>query len=172
MQTYTCKKGCCKILINIVKHNHSFNYRQKQNKRKAGVFIYDPAENRILLVQSKGNLWGSPKGTLELNETEVEGAIREVKEETGLVVNPYYFTRYTKIKGRSIYYYLEKKTCDVEVQNCKSQDANGITWIKLECLMDCVKNGNITLSQHCRMVFLNFLGIEFPSDDFVRITKK
>lgn len=43
--------------------------------------------NKVLLVFEKGrNFWGFPKGHMEENETELETAIREVKEEVGLDV--------------------------------------------------------------------------------------
>ena len=55
----------------------------------AGAIIYTLKENNILYLLIKdfhGN-FGFPKGHLENNETEVQAAIREIKEEVGLVVN-------------------------------------------------------------------------------------
>lgn len=55
----------------------------------AGAIIYTLKENNILYLLIKdfhGN-YGFPKGHLENNETEVQAAIREIKEEVGLVVN-------------------------------------------------------------------------------------
>lgn len=42
--------------------------------------------NKVLLVQESEGHWGLPKGHVEGNETEVETAKREVKEETNLDV--------------------------------------------------------------------------------------
>ena len=42
--------------------------------------------NKVVLIQQKKGNWGFPKGRIEKNETEVETAIREVKEETNLDV--------------------------------------------------------------------------------------
>jgi len=54
-----------------------------------GAFVFD-AENRVLLVeraQSPGaGLWTVPGGKLEHGETLVQAVAREVREETGLVV--------------------------------------------------------------------------------------
>lgn len=48
-----------------------------------GVVIVD-ANNRVLLGHNtNGDYWGFPKGRQDPNETEIETAIREVKEETG-----------------------------------------------------------------------------------------
>jgi ADP-ribose pyrophosphatase YjhB (NUDIX family) len=152
-----CLKGCCQIKISIFNTEEKRPHRR--SFRKAGAFIVDPEENRILLVQSRGNLWGPPKGTLE-NETSIECAIREVKEETGLEIKATEFQRVIKIKNRAIYYYIERKTEQVHVQNTHNNDANGITWIKLDCLKDCVTHGNITLNQHCKIGLKRFMGID------------
>lgn len=42
----------------------------------------------LLIKNKKGNNWGFPKGHMEIYETERETAIREVKEETGLSIQP------------------------------------------------------------------------------------
>ncbi|MEY8661664.1 NUDIX hydrolase [Ligilactobacillus faecis] len=51
----------------------------------ACVILEDEA-GRILLQQRTSGKWGLPGGLLELGETLAETAIREVKEETGLIV--------------------------------------------------------------------------------------
>ena len=44
--------------------------------------------NKVLLVYEKNrNFWGFPKGHVENGETEIETALREVKEEVGLDVD-------------------------------------------------------------------------------------
>lgn len=175
-RTYPCEKGCCSIKVKI--YNQSPVHRPRRgNCRKAGVFIYDPKEDRVLLVQSRGQLWGPPKGTLEveLNETSVQCAIREVKEETGLDVVGENFSRATKIKNRAMYYYVERDTCDVEVQHhedCKDNDANGITWIKVQCLEECILAGRIVLNQHCKIAFRRFMDKIFPKSGFVKVENK
>ncbi len=45
--------------------------------------------DRILLVQSRDDYcWSTPGGAIELNETPADAVVREVWEETGLVVTP------------------------------------------------------------------------------------
>ena len=52
----------------------------------AGVLIFD-ADRRVLLVRhSEGNLWTSPGGMVEPYETPADAAVREMWEETGLLV--------------------------------------------------------------------------------------
>ena len=59
-----------------------------ENKETSvGAFIYkiESGEILFLLIYSKrNNEWGFPKGHVEPNETELETAKREIKEETGI----------------------------------------------------------------------------------------
>jgi ADP-ribose pyrophosphatase YjhB (NUDIX family) len=169
-RTYHCEKNCCKIEVCEYK-NASWYKRRKGPSIKAGVFIYDPVEGSVLLVQSRGLLWGCPKGTLESekNETTIECAVRELKEETGIDANPENFVKVTNIKNRAIYYYMEMKTCEVKVQTHEGNDANGITWIKMSCLEDCINSGMISLNQHARVVFKKFMDKSFPKGDFKKV---
>jgi len=59
-----------------------------KSEKSCGVIVYlDKPDTRYLVVKSKTNdYWGFPKGHIEENETEIDAAIREVKEETGLEV--------------------------------------------------------------------------------------
>ena len=157
---YVCDNMCCNIItcFSIYKTFH------KRNNKKAGIFIYDPSEDRVLLVQSSGLYWGPPKGTLEetLGETILECAIREVKEETGLLISPQELKGELKIKNKITYFYCERKTCTVEIQKMEGNDANGITWIKLPCLIDLVKNKKMLINKHCQIACNKFLGTKFP----------
>ena len=59
------------------------------NEKSCGAVIFRIENGRLsfLAVKNrKGHNWGFPKGHVELGETEVETALREVKEETGLTV--------------------------------------------------------------------------------------
>jgi 8-oxo-dGTP pyrophosphatase MutT (NUDIX family) len=53
----------------------------------AVVFRWEEGTARFLLVKNRnGRHWGFPKGHVELDETEQQTAMREVREETGLAV--------------------------------------------------------------------------------------
>ena len=77
-----CDCGGCIFEMSIYDSDKGFS----RNRRKAGVVIFNPPTESVLLVQSRGNLWGFPKGSIEENETIKDAAIREVREETGLKV--------------------------------------------------------------------------------------
>lgn len=53
-------------------------------RRSARVILVD-AEDRVLLFRS-GELWFTPGGGIEVGETVVQAAVRELQEETGLRV--------------------------------------------------------------------------------------
>ena len=95
---------------------------------------------------------------------------KKVYEETGIIISQKQFLSAIKIQDRAIYYYIEMKECDIEVQNSiEDNDANGVTWIKPDCLEKLIKNGNILLSQHCRIVFSYFLKKYFSNSVFIKV---
>ena len=165
--TFKCKNGCCDITIKPYIWNNSFDVRGPARKSKAGVFIIDPDTNKILLIQSCGNLWGPPKGSVNYGESQRKCAIREVKEETGLEISDESFSKATKVNKNAIYFYMELKQCAVSVQeHIPNNDANGICWISPECLVDCVQTGSMTLTSHCKILLNRFLNINCPDSGF------
>ena len=157
---YSCLDNCC--TIQIEQYNPVFHHRHDNKRRyKAGVFICDPTTRKILLVQSRGRLWGPPKGTMDDDESVEDCAIREVKEETGLDVEPKNFTDFVSIKNRATYYYMEMSQCPVKVQDhIPGNDANGIGWINIDCLDKLIKNGDVNITQHCRHIIQKFLNCD------------
>ena len=90
----------------------------------AGVaIIYD---NRILLIHPTGASWqrgtcGIPKGRLEAGEDPIEGAIRELREETGITIssdqldpepNRVDFYQGNKISGHLVYFICKINSLD------------------------------------------------------------
>lgn len=171
IENFKCHDGCCDIKIKPYVDTDE-EYDTRISFRKAGVCIYDPKRNKVLLIQSKGNLWGFPKGSLEYAESDRICAIREVLEETGLVISCKEFIKSTCIRNDAIYYYMEKDMCEVFVQDhIPNNDATGIGWIKLDCLVKLVDNGNITPNSHCRTVLSRFMNIILPYTNFILVTK-
>ncbi len=60
-----------------------------RHEKSCGALVYrvNNNEHELLLVRHKaGGHWSFPKGHVEAGETELQTALREVREETGLVV--------------------------------------------------------------------------------------
>jgi 8-oxo-dGTP pyrophosphatase MutT (NUDIX family) len=170
VKTFYCVKKCCKVFIKTYKPTPRYFNR---NYKKAGVFIYDPKQDKVLLVQSRGHLFGPPKGTLNIGENELDCAVREVKEETGIDIVPENIKKALRIKNRAIYYYLEMDTCDINVQEgMEENDANGITWIKMKCLENAIKDGNIVLNHYARIVFEEFMDKSFEKSNWTLVKRK
>ena len=172
LNTYYCRDKCCKVYIKEYHPQRSF-IPYRNNYRKAGVFIYDPKQDRVLLVQSRGHLFGPPKGTLNQGEQDRHCAVREVKEETGLDISCDDFTKAVKIRNKAIYYYLEMDTCPIKVQNSiEDNDANGITWIKMKCLENAISDGNIVLNHYAKIVFYKLMNKTFPKSNWTIVSRK
>lgn len=123
-----------------------------------GAFLYKIENNDILflLVYSKRNSeWGFPKGHVDINETELETAKREIKEETGIIniefekgfrcIDTYKIkgtleTTKNRIIDKNVIYYLARTNsnfvgcCDEEISEGK--------WLKYEQAVSCLKYDN------------------------------
>lgn len=51
--------------------------------KKAGVICFDNCGRHLLVKEKTSNKWGFPKGSVEKNESLVDCALREFREETG-----------------------------------------------------------------------------------------
>jgi 8-oxo-dGTP pyrophosphatase MutT (NUDIX family) len=88
-----------------------------KEEKSCGCLIFDG--NKVLLIKSVNDVWGFPKGHMEGNETELETAKREVKEETNLDVKIFEDRRYT------IKYVIEEKDVFKEVVYFKAEKIGG-----------------------------------------------
>lgn len=150
MNVHNCKKKCCQFMVDIhfkfKPHNHNIN--------KGGIILYDCKKNTILFVQSCNNLWGFPKGSLLPNEDYITGALRELKEETGIELTLKEKSQLSEpyiIKKTNYYYMLPYKQCNVNIQyNKHNDDANGIGWFNLFCIQELVYSNKIKINYNTR----------------------
>ncbi len=120
------------------------------SRSKAGAVISDEKGN-VILVQSRGNLWGFPKGSLEKGESPITGAIREVSEETGIQLTPEQLGEKIKV-NRSTYFQVNIKRIALSVQKFPGNDVNAISWISPACLEYLVNIGKIFLNSHAKKI--------------------
>jgi ADP-ribose pyrophosphatase YjhB (NUDIX family) len=141
-----------------IEYSKKHNYEYKKRK-KAGVIVHDKTQNKLLIIQSRGNLWGFPKGSLKINETFVDCAIRELYEETGIMLEKHQINTQNsiQIKSSNMYFYINMKECNVNIQNhILDNDANGIGWININCIKQNKFNNLIKFNKHFTMCFEYF----------------
>lgn len=105
----------------------------KQEKSCGCIIINN---DKVLLVKHNQGHWDFPKGHVEKGETEVETAIREVKEETNLDVSVQKERRYVveyypeeNIKKEVVYFLATNTSSEVIPQESEIEK---IEWVKLD----------------------------------------
>lgn len=147
----SCKRGCC-VLKMVEWRGDVSETKSRRCSRKSGVVIYDSATSEILLVQSRGNLWGMPKGTLDVGEDSKSGAIREAYEETGIELTASDLGD-SFVLGSATYYMVPftKTEVSLQIQDGKN-DASGIGWVRLACVDEMLRNNKIKLTHHANII--------------------
>lgn len=168
--SFKCNSGCCNLYINKsfkevwISEEEWFKTHKRPtlNKiKKAGTFIFDPKSEKILIVQSRGKFWGSPKGSIDDDESIKHCAVRETMEETGIIIQENILNKFSCIKGKCIYYDLEVSEFNPSIQTgIKDNDASGIGWIKINCLKNLIDKGYIIINQHLRLLIKKKFNID------------
>ena len=117
----------------------------KKEKSCGCIIIKD---NKVLLIYEKNSkYWGFPKGHMEGNETELETAKREVKEEVNLEVeineNKRYELRYIindKIDKTTVLYIATPKSEEITMQESEIEDAK---WCSFENALETLTFANL-----------------------------
>ncbi len=145
-----CTHGCCTAKISTYTRRYvpvmETEEERRTHKKKAGVFVYDPEGDKLLLVQSCGRFWGPAKGSMEVGEDIQTAAARELAEETGLVVPTSELTHRLYLKNSSHYYFLlrmKESDAAIGVQNPGSNDANSVGWFRVACLKQKLEEGKM-----------------------------
>jgi ADP-ribose pyrophosphatase YjhB (NUDIX family) len=148
----------------MLKMERSFTRKAIKYKKKvfkSGMFIYDNNQDKVLLVQSRGRLWGFPKGSVNQNESLKDGAVREVSEETGLIISANDIGNIVyKPVPRSTYYFIYKDECRVSTSSTgmTDNDATGIGWMHMNCIEQLYSTGLLQLTSPCLRVLKLFTG--------------
>ncbi|MEX0920258.1 MAG: NUDIX domain-containing protein [Candidatus Pacearchaeota archaeon] len=123
--------------------------KTKYMKSAGGVVFYIiGGKIRYLLLRHKktGSHWGFPKGRVEVNETEKQTALREIREETGInnlkALNSFreierysFFKNNIKIKKKVIYFLVEVDSLNVtlseeHLESCWEEFSEAIEKLK------------------------------------------
>jgi bis(5'-nucleosidyl)-tetraphosphatase len=110
-----------------------------RSEHSAGVVVYMGEPREFLLLHYPSGHWDFPKGHVEAGETDLQAALREVQEETGIrtvEVHPgflhtfeYYYKREGTTMRKSVSYFVGRVTAK-EVQ--VSHEHRGFVWLPYE----------------------------------------
>lgn len=170
-QEFFCRRQCCHYYVRPYSGRppyYSHRSPSYHGIRKAGSFVYDQEKRKMLLVQSRGLMWGPPKGSLNVGETPIQCAHREVHEETGLVLDLTEATPAIAL-SRSLFYLTEMTECPVQIQahpnNLEANDANGIGWFSVDCVRRMVADGEFAINQPCRSLIQRVFQVDVEAND-------
>jgi ADP-ribose pyrophosphatase YjhB (NUDIX family) len=147
---YDCPNGCCQLIYwKRVPEEINTQYPDIKNRYKAGVIM--ESDDKVLIVQSRGHMWGFPKGSLEYGETTIKGAERELREETGISLKipadsqifKIYHTTYFTIKMR-------KPICISKIKSIHNNDSTGVGWISLSCIKKALELDDLLVNSHLK----------------------
>ena len=113
-------------------------------EKSCGCIVID-GRNVLLVKQTKGH-WSFPKGHMEEGESEIQTAVREVKEETNVDAIPdetkRYVEEYLMDNGnmKQVIYFVSKQ----ESSNIKAQESEiaEITWLPFEKALETITYDN------------------------------
>lgn len=152
---FVCKCKMCNVSFKNIDTGKDSDYGPYDNNiKRAGTFIH--TENpikKILLVQSYNGKWGPPKGKIELNETSLDCAIRETREETGLNVLNIITNCKTFNNKWDIYNIKLPTTTIIDPQ---SDEITGYGWFSYECV---IRNRNL-LNHPAKLAIREFTTIK------------
>lgn len=117
-----------------------------KKEKACGTIIID--NNKVLLIRQKQGFYGFPKGHVEGNETEVETAIRETKEETNLdvVVDESKRFEISYIVNdnidKNVVYFLAKLTVENKVV-AQEEEINEVIWVDIDKAGDILTFDNL-----------------------------
>ena len=117
-----------------------------KKEKACGTIIID--NNKVLLIRQKQGFYGFPKGHVEGNETEVETAIRETKEETNLdvVVDESKRFEISYIVNdnidKNVIYFLAKLTGENNII-AQEEEINEVLWVDIDKAEDILTFDNL-----------------------------
>ena len=140
----TIDTNCCKLTFK--KYKYKLCFSKEKPKKKGGIILLDLSQHKILLIQSRGDKWGVPKGSIEATDRNIKDcAIREMFEETGLMIPSYLLEDpYIQIKNRT-YFLILHNLCSAIADS----DATGIGWLCLNCARELFNDKKIDLTKDC-----------------------
>lgn len=156
MENITCFRNC---KCTLKKFPQTFQYYDEPeivNRKCAGVCVI--SKNGVLINQSHNLFWGIPKGLVENEETLKECALRELFEETGIILNNNIFSKYIfsfryKNLNRKVTIFFTIIKNNEEFDDCTlSKDSTGYGFIQPICLLELLYSRKIKVNYFTRII--------------------
>ena len=116
----------------------------KEKEKSCGCIIIN--DDKVLLIKQTKGHWGFPKGHMKKDETEIETAVREVKEETNLDVeidaNKRYTIEYVTDKGNLKQLVLFIAKCIGGEIKAQESEVNDIKWLNFNEAIETITYDN------------------------------
>ena len=116
-----------------------------KKEKSCGIIVIN--DNKVLMVNQKNGVYSFPKGHVEENESEIDTALREVKEETNIdakiTSDKRYVVNYITDKGinKTVVFFLGKAiSFDIAKQESEIEEAN---WVDIEHVYDTISYDNM-----------------------------
>ena len=129
----TCGQPCNCCIFKYKEYNTPRKKCRYSPRKKAGVIMKSKDTNKLLVVQSRGRLWGVPKGGIEDGESAESCAIRELQEETGVVLKN--CTKFAEKKFTNGTYFEVDADYEIPVSMGDKFDSTGVGWATKSCLI-------------------------------------
>ena len=100
-------------------------------------FIYDEEQKKVLMVNNVGTGWSLPGGAVENDETLEQAVIREVKEETNLIIEVKEVVAVNEAlfeeKGHhTIFITFKAKVIEGEIKIIDKEEIIEIEWVEIQ----------------------------------------
>jgi 8-oxo-dGTP pyrophosphatase MutT (NUDIX family) len=115
---------------------------------RAGLVVLTDDRSAVLIVRgSKTGKWSLPKGKVEDNESNIQAAIRECQEETGLTRSDYTLLDKLFVKNHCSIYEAQmiRPSRDLTVDPERANEIDEIRWVPLDALTEYVSDANDSL---------------------------
>lgn len=119
----------------IINNRHCPLIKSKGPRIRAGVCMYNPKEDKLLIVQVYNEFIGLPKGGQEENETLPQTALRELEEETGIKLEKLEEDKKVKFYNTCTYYMVDTDVClPIHLKDFENNDVSGVGWVHRSCI--------------------------------------
>ncbi len=115
---------------------------------KAGGIVIrtDGVPSTVLLYRAKQQDWTFPKGHIEPKETPEEAAVREIKEETGLIAEAFLelpLFEYLHNNGQMVAIHMYLMKCKNEKDLKEEHDGDRLEWIPITEVIKTLTHDNL-----------------------------